>query len=418
MRERKLTSAQEKCLRAQSITADQPGTVLRDFRMLLDFLEPQGVESGGKYNLLPMKFIDELDSRLSRPLVLEMKRPQLRSHPYLQGLNLLLRASGLSRIEASGSKSRLVLDPAMLTQWNGLNPTEQYFNLLEAWLRIGRAEMVGEQGRGWGGDLFSECLQTWKYLPEGGSPFDPRRPQEVYLHGIGRSFYLLALMDMFGLLDVTQPRPPITTWVPARVNCVPFGDAVFTLLDSQFLADLRSDPPPEEGEDQEGAESMQPRFGAWQPLFQPYFPEWRQNLELPEPEPRTGTSLFRVSLGKVWRLIAMPAESTLDDLVAWILRSVKFDSDHLYRFKFRDRLGATVRVNHPEMDEGPWTSEVSIGTLPLETGQSMELEYDFGDCWKFTVKLERIEPPGAKVKAPAIIEKHGKSPEQYPNWDD
>ncbi len=48
----------------------------------------------------------------------------------------------------------------------------------------------------------------------------------------------------------------------------------------------------------------------------------------------------------------------------------------------------------------------------------MELEYDFGDCWEFTVKLERIEPPGAKVKAPAIREKHGKSPEQYPRWDD
>jgi hypothetical protein len=418
MQEYKLTSAQEKCLRDQSITDDQPGTVLRDFRMLLDFLGPEGVETGGKYNLLPMKFIDELDSRLSRPLVLRMKRPQIRSHPYLQGLNLLLRSSGLSRVEGIGNKSRLVLDPAMRTQWDGLNPTEQYFNLLEAWLRFGRAEMVGEESKGWGGDLLSECLPTWKYLPEKGSRFDLKRPQEAYLYGIGRSFYLLALMDLFGLLEVEQPRRPITSWSPASVNHVPFGDAVFTPLASWFLPGLRRDSSPEEDEDQEEGTSMVPRFGVWQPLFQPYFPEWRENLELPISETREGTFIFRVSLGEVWRLIAMPADDTLDDLVAWILRSVKFDRDHLYRFKYRDRMGATATANDPEIDEGPWADQIPIGTLPLEPGQTMELRYDFGDNWEFRVKLERIEAPDAKVKVPAILEKHGKSPEQYPRWED
>ena len=61
MNKYKLTRAQEQCLRDQVITADQPGTVLHDFRMLLDFLGPEGVEAGGKYNLLPLKFIGELD---------------------------------------------------------------------------------------------------------------------------------------------------------------------------------------------------------------------------------------------------------------------------------------------------------------------------------------------------------------------
>src|SRR5262245_4577388 len=129
----KLTRAQEKCLRDQVITADQPGPVLHDFLMLLDFLGPEGVEATGKYHLLPIKSLGELNQRLSRPLHLQLKRPQLRSHPYLQGLNLLLRASGLGRIQGTGTKARLVLDPDMLAQWDDLNPTEQYFNLLEAW---------------------------------------------------------------------------------------------------------------------------------------------------------------------------------------------------------------------------------------------------------------------------------------------
>ena len=53
------------------------------------------------------------------------------------------------------------------------------------------------------------------------------------------------------------------------------------------------------------------------------------------------------------------------------------------------------------MDEGPWADEIPVGTLPLEPGQTMQLLYDFGDSWKFTVKLERIEPPGAGPNAPA-----------------
>ena len=159
-----------------------------------------------------------------------------------------------------------------------------------------------------------------------------------------------------------------------------------------------------------------PRFGAWQPLFQPYFPEWRQNLELPEFEPRDGTFIFRVSLGKTcWRSIAMPADTTLGDLVNWILRSVNFDRDHLYEITYRDRMGVTCSASHPAMDEPPYADNISIGSLPLEPGQSMDLMYDFGDNWRFTIKLERVEPPSgkAKPKAPRILEKHGKSPVQY-----
>jgi hypothetical protein len=123
----KLTKAHEKCLHDQVVTDDQPGPVLHDFRVVLDYLRPEGVEAAGKYNLLPMKLIGELDRRLSRPLHLEvkMKRPQIRSHPYLWGVNLLLRASGLSRVEGTGDKARLVLDPEMMVQWDQLNPTEQ-----------------------------------------------------------------------------------------------------------------------------------------------------------------------------------------------------------------------------------------------------------------------------------------------------
>ena len=326
MKQRELTTSQEQCLRNQVISPDQPGTVLHDFHTLLDYVGPEGVEAQGKYNLLPIKLIGELDRRLSRPLHLELKRPQIRSHPYLQGLNLLLRASGLTRIEGTGARARLVVDPEMMVQWEQLNPTEQYFNLLEAWLRFGRPEMVGERSGLWDGFL-PKCLQAWQALPEKGRRFDLKKPQEIYVSGVGREFYLLALMDLFGLVEVERPTRPITPWGPAAVRHVPFGDAIFTLMMTR-LDPIWGDIPP-------GAGTRRPRgrgrgwrtrgpgrggIGAAQVRglaadLPALFPFVAEELELPEQEPRQGTFVFRVSLGKIWRLIAMPADQTLDDLV-------------------------------------------------------------------------------------------------------
>src|SRR5262249_46823128 len=140
----------------------------------------------GKYNLLPLGALDELNLRLGRPLRLQLKRPQLRSHPYLMGLNLLLRASGLGRVEGAGEKGRLAPDPAVPVQWEGLNPTERYFNLLEAWLLVGRPEMVGEQGRSVFGGYLTPCMSAWKDIPAGREGFKPRDERYPYFPGVFR----------------------------------------------------------------------------------------------------------------------------------------------------------------------------------------------------------------------------------------
>jgi Plasmid pRiA4b ORF-3-like protein len=410
MRNLTLTKEQEQLLRAQVIDGQQPGTVLRDFQTVLDFVGVGGVKAAGKYNLLPLDSLGELNQRLGRPLQLQLKRPQLRSHPYLQGLHLLLRASTLTRVEGVGAKDRLVVDPLLLQQWNALNPTERYFNLLEAWLRFGREEMVGERGRGVLGSLF-ECLSTWSHLDARGMTFDPKRSQGAYLPVVGRELYLLALLDLFGLLAVEQARSPLPRWCPASVKHCPFGDALLTLLaQNTFIFGGKEDGLEEEEPDT-------PAFGRWQPIFQPYFPQWRNNLVPPAPKAQKGTYIFRVSLGKVWRRLALPARASLDELAGWILNSVNFDDDHLYQFTYRDRLGGNTQVSHPYCEESPATDEVSLGELPLQPGESMAFLFDFGDSWRFTVKLESIEPPQKKIKAPRILEKHGKAPEQYPNAD-
>ncbi len=42
--------------------------------------------------------------------------------------------------------------------------------------------------------------------------------------------------------------------------------------------------------------------------------------------------------------------------------------------------------------------------------------FDFGDWWEFDVQLEKIET--AKSNYAAIVDRHGESPPQYPDWEE
>ncbi|MBA3442744.1 MAG: hypothetical protein H0T92_23075 [Pyrinomonadaceae bacterium] len=48
----------------------------------------------------------------------------------------------------------------------------------------------------------------------------------------------------------------------------------------------------------------------------------------------------------------------------------------------------------------------------------MEYLFDFGDQWRFDVRLEKIDPPDARIKKPGILEKRGEAPPQYLNLDE
>jgi hypothetical protein len=129
--------------------------------------------------------------------------------------------------------------------------------------------------------------------------------------------------------------------------------------------------------------------------------------------------IFKVALDKhLWRRIAILATASLDELSDAILDAYEFDHDHLYRFIYRNRFGGQDEVNHPVLEEPPFTDEVTVGELSLRVGETMVYHYDFGDDWKFAVTLERIDPPDALQKRAQIIESKGEAPEQYPGWED
>ena len=409
----KWTEEHRRTLRALEVSEDGPGTVLRDFQMLLSFVRERKLPVSKTNQLLPIKVLPAINARLVQPIDLGLKRPQLKSYPHIQGLYLLLRASGLGRIDRTTARPVLAIDEAVNHSWSSLNPTERYFNLLETWQLRGQPEIVGERASGFHfiGNYFWECASLLQAAEgEGLAVGEDDRAQWYYRYRPG--LYGVALLELFGFLSVAHGRSQEGEgWQIDHVTSTPLGMAVFALLGREVFSDF--------DEMLELEENPLESFGALQPVVQPYVSAWQNNLVLPAWAFRKGVHVFKVSLGRgLWRRIAIPGALPLEELAETIIGAFEFTYDHLYRFSYRNRFGVEIHVNHSYLDEGPWTSEVRVGDVPLEEGQSMTYLYDFGDWWEFEVMLERLDPPDRAMKEPAILEARGEAPQQYPSWDE
>jgi len=397
-------------LKETTIADSGPGTILKDLEILLDYLRKQELPVAGTHRL-PRTVLGEINGLLSHPIQLRLKRPEQKSYPHIQGLYLLLRASGLACIEGKDGKLFLSVDDKAYQVWESLNPTERYCALLESWLLRGREEIVGERG----GGLFSVpnilrgVMDLFRRVPEKGLRVAGEKNAQYLLRYVP-GWHNLGLMELFGLISI-KPGSPIEGqgWQIERIDRTAFGDALVALLCTRVFWDSNLI--------FESEKEGRVPVGLLQPILQPYFPEWKKNLSIPEWVFREGTHVFKVALGRLWFRIAVPASLTLEWLASTILEAVKFDSDHLYHFEYENPFGAIERINHDFIDEGPWASDVRVGDVPLRVGQKMTYLYDFGDNWEFEVTLEQVDRDHA-VEKPRVLEMHGSPPEQYTNWDE
>ncbi len=407
-----LTPAHKQLLQQQLIDKNGPGPILHDFETLLDFIGSDSLNVSKRNHFLPMSALGTLNAQLTHPIELGLKRPRQKSYPHLNGLYLLLRATGITRIGGPASKPLLLLDDEILSLWQDLNPTERYFSLLEAWLIRGDPDIIGEGSRFFG---TTEHISKWAdfFRIIVNRKLETTWSDDLVFLRYYPGLYNLALLELFGLTSV-QHGPPEQgkAWHIKGLARTPFGKALlFLLLDyvlenrETFMAydlDAEIDIPDT----------------VLQAAIQPYFPEWQNTLVIPKPEFQDGLYIFKVSLGQVWRQIALPGHLTLEDLSNTILNVYAFDYDHLYQFTYVNHFGVLETVNHPYMDADPWASNVLIGDLGLKPGLTMGYQYDFGDNWQFALTLERIDPLDAKISQPALLKKHGQAPEQYPTWDE
>ena len=403
-----LTNAGQQVLRTTTIDDLHPGSLLRDFQTLIHFVAETGPQLTTALQL-SMSSLAPLNSLMTRPLQHGLTRPQQKSFPHINGLYWLLRASGMTLVDTSGRKPRLVFDEQARQSWEVLNPTERYCTLLELWSMRAAPEIIGENS-GFGiNRVLVDARDFWQRIPDSGLMIDLEQAQRLsYFPG----YYNVALLELFGCLEVrSEPAVAGIGWRIASLHRTAFGDALLTLLQTVAFSETDDD---ETVLYFRYAGIQDVPAGVLQPGLRPYFPGWQHNLTLSSPEFQPGRFVFKVALGKdLWRRIAIPAEATLDELSDAILMAYRFDNDHLHRFVCTNRFGAQDEYNHPLMDVPPFTDEVRIGDLPLAVGASMLYNFDFGDNWEFTVTLESIDAANPRQTTAKIIERVGKAPKQY-----
>lgn len=191
------------------------------------------------------------------------------------------------------------------------------------------------------------------------------------------------------------------------------------------------------------------------------------------------TYVFHVSLpgtGRTWRKIEIGAEQTLEDLHFATQDAYGWDADHLYSFFMSGRAWDGDSEYSLPRGSSPWGFEIeaseeggedveasgvledmfgedgrdmleslgitaddveelftdlnateesrdvrttTIESLNLEVGKEFMYLFDYGDEWRFKVRLHAInENADAKVDYPRIVESVGDAPPQYGSWDE
>ncbi|PSQ97778.1 MAG: hypothetical protein BRD55_01160 [Bacteroidetes bacterium SW_9_63_38] len=195
-----LSEAQETLLRRQEITREGPGCILRDVSTMLERVGDEGLRVSASRGAIYTKRLPDINEQLSHSLTTEYERLTQKAFPTVAGLNLLLRAAGLVRIDRTGSHPRMRLTDPVVASWRDLNPTEQYMSLLEAWLNRADEDAIFETS---GRSPISGLVEMLTFIqdipPTGWAPTDDDLDSMMrYQPGYAG----LALMWLFGLVDL------------------------------------------------------------------------------------------------------------------------------------------------------------------------------------------------------------------------
>jgi hypothetical protein len=413
-----LSSAQETLLQKQEITREAPGSILRDVDTMLDLVGDGGLRVSESRGAIYAKRLSEINEQLARSLEADYKRLTQKAFPTIAGLNLLLRAAALVRIDRTGTHPRMERNEDIVASWTALNPTEQYMSLLEAWLNRADEEAIFDDSGAGGMGTLAEVLQLIQDIPPTGwdLSFDDRRGAIRYWPG----YPGLALMWMFGLVEIEERGTAAgEPWKIDRIELPAFGKTLLRRLGwavSEKGKATRNDP--------DDAWEWQPDIGPLeltrndlQRVLQSHFPAWEQHLARPHADFRPEPHVFAAQLYDQcrWR-VAVPGTASLNALSTCLLRAAQFDRDHLYCFRYEDPYGHEQRVNDPRgFLDPPFADEVRVGDLPLRPGAELTYRYDFGDRWEFDLTLDAVGPDDVTADEPTILDAEGEPPEQYPD---
>lgn len=267
----------KKLLQNLKIDDTHPGTLLHDFQIMIDVFHEKKHTLTPKYQI-PLKLLGDINGRLKNPIELGLKRPQQKAYPRIEGLYLILRASGFTSVDETGKKPVLLFDEDWLQQWDAFNPTEKYCHLLESWFTRGYEEILGGRKNDWGVPrTLEKTISRFNRIPEEGVKL---KSHNDFKHNFSfyPEIYNLGLMDLFGIVKIYDAKPVEGQgWNVTKVERTKQGEALLAMLYSIMYNKLHIDDFEDEDDDLTETESDESSsFSVLKPHLQEYFPQWQK----------------------------------------------------------------------------------------------------------------------------------------------
>lgn len=137
---------------------------------------------------------------------------------------------------------------------------------------------------------------------------------------------------------------------------------------------------------------------------------------------------FTIGVKGVSRVIEVPNNISLYKLAEAIIDAYNFDFDHCFGFfKGNDifkrgvegyELFADLEDEGIEPVETGSVKKTKINQVWKEKGDKLTFMFDYGDDWRWEVKLTGFGEKDSKKNYPLILEKQGRAPRQYPPCPD
>ena len=404
-------------------TENEPTPIVRDFNTFVNYIEDTPFAIGTKAGNIPYRQLVELNEIMSSPNTDNTPRTSQRFYPRLHLFYNLALAGNLFHRVPGGSS--IVLEPTdRLYEFRALSGAGQYFFLLETlWVDCSFVELsFDSSGRGTSGIAFGidQILRVISKNKPGVKFTD------ISILSLGYMFdgFLILCFPLFGWYDYIRGESyrkssvVLTSLTPSLLGVtmskILLKERPFAKWNIPYRRMLGENPE-YPGQEPDGKGEYVPFVEAFRKICADG--ESLDMLPRQMQEHIQGNFVFKVSLGKVLRNIAISSEDTLHDLHLAIQDAFNFDNDHLYAFYMDNRRFSDYRFEHPYSDDGPWADDAIIGDIDLVVNQQFLYLFDFGDEWHFQVSLTEIQTEKPLLPRPEILQQKGKAPEQYGDYE-
>ena len=125
---------------------------------------------------------------------------------------------------------------------------------------------------------------------------------------------------------------------------------------------------------------------------------------MPSPKPSPSIYQLKITLTgidpPIWRQLEVPGSIKLCCLHSAIQVVMGWTDSHLHQYEKAGKKWGIVQLQQDEEDDVLDEGDETLAEVLLAEGDSLLYEYDFGDCWRHEVFLEKIVPVNEVVKPP------------------